>query len=450
MKFKPSFKTKHLVFLVFSLFFIYLLHNLLYFPPRGSYDAGSHYHYARILIQERRLPIREETVHFHNPPTWYLLGVGSILFSEKFLGVTDGHQVIKPWQMTNLFFVFASLVMWYKISQLVFKKNQFASLFFIIFLFSLPVFQRVSAMLSVEPVLMFISSLLLYLFLRHNRKPINLKQLLIFGGLLGLAMTIKITSYSFVVTFGLLLFLTVWLKDKAGLVKAVLAGGVVAAMIFLISGWFYVYKAGAYGLFTSGRIYHTRTQPESFYFDFPIRIMLSYPIRPWIGNKFLPVMYTDFWGDQWNYFAQRRYGISIEHLRTVDKTTVTSARLEDLARQVRVNLFTTAIITLGFIVITIRRLRVLIKTKLTPKSLETLAFLFLFWVAFGGYFYFQSRAPSWDGSNIKPSHLVYIWPILILFTTEFLFSLKKKPLFFYPLILLLLFPLGLNLWFSWF
>lgn len=441
---------KPIILLVFSFFFIYLLHNLLFFPARTSYDAGSHFHYANTLLKKKRLPIREETVHFHNPPTWYLLGVGSIKLTEKLWHITDWRSNIKPWQMTNLIFGFGSLIIWYKIGRIIFKKNKLKSLSFIIFLFSFPVFQRVTAMLSVEPVLMFLSSLILYYYLSTCiKQAIKLKQLLVIGFLLGLAMAIKITSYSFVITFGLLVFLTTWLKDKQGFIKAALAGGVVAAMVFLLSGWFYIYKAGAYGLFTSGRIYKTRVQPKSFYFDFPIRIMMSYPIRPWIGNKFIPVMYVDFWGDQWNYFPQRRYGISAEYLRTVDNKFITDLRLKHLARQVRVNLITTLIMLISFAVISARRLLKILKDKASVQSFQSLSLILFFWVAFLGYFYFQSRAPSWDGSNIKPSHLVYIWPIPALFTAEYIFSLKSKFLRFILLTLLTAIA-GLNIWFSWF
>jgi|GEM_PF-2851355 hypothetical protein len=436
--------------IVFILFFGFLLHNLLLFPPRGSYDASSHNIYAETIIKEKRLPIRQETVHFHNPPTWYFLGVGSIKLTEKLWNITDWRSSIKPWQMTNLFFGLGSLIIWFQISKIFFKKQKLKSLSFIIFLFSFPVFQRVTAMLSVEPVLMFLSSLTLYYYLSQClRKKIELKQLLVIGALLGLSMAVKITSYAFVITFGSLMCLTIWLKDKQSFIKACLSGLVIAAMIFLISGWFYVYKAGAYGLFTSGRIYLSRIQPESFYFDIPFKLMMNYPVRPHMGNRFIPVLYVDFWGDAWNYFSQTRYGVEIEHIRSGAYTYYPDLRLNHLTRQVRVNLITTFVMLISFAIISYRKILKMHKKRFSKSYFQSLSLFLLFWVSFLGYFYFQSRAPSWDGSNIKPSHLVYIWPIPALFTADFIFSLKSKLL--RNILLIILIPIvGLNIWFSWF
>ena len=440
---------KTLIILFFCSILIYLLHNLLYFPPRGSYDPGSHFRYANTLLKQKRFPIRDESVHFHNPPLWYLIGSASISFTENILKQTDWRLTIKPWQMTNLLFSFFSLVLWYKISQFVFKKKTYPSLFFILFLFSLPVFLRISGMMSIEPVLTFISSSLIYLLFKYSKQKLTLKHLLIFGTILGLAMITKITSYAFVITFGLIIFLTVWLKDKQSFINSIFAGLIVAGLIFALSGWFYIYKAKAYGLFTSGRIYTTRVQPKSFYFEYPFQTMWSWPVRPWIGNKFFPVMYVDFWGDYWNYFSQRRYNVDIEYLRSTNRELVPNQRRLDLARQVRVNLFTTLIMILGFVVISFKRIKYLFKNKLNHQSIQSLTFLIFFWISFLGYFYFQSKAPSWDGSNIKPSHLIYIWPIPILFTVEYLFSITN-PFIRRLIMILLLLPIGLNLWFSWF
>ncbi len=269
------------------------------------------------------------------------------------------------------------------------------------------------------------------------------------GLILGIAMAVKITSYAFVATFGLLMTLAVWFKDKQVIVKAGLAGLAIVMVIFASSGWFYVHKTKKYGLFTSGRIYKTRIQPKSFYFDIPFVLMMHYPIRPYIGNRFLPVLYTDFWGDQWNYFPQRRYGISTEFLRTENTQFITPERLSDLQRQVRINLATTIIMGVSFIVISIKHLKKILNLKFNQDSLTSLSLLLFFWVAALGYFYFQAKAPSWDGSNIKPSHLVYIWPIPALFTIDFIFSRKNK-YFKSALIILLTIPTIVNLWFNWF
>ncbi len=116
-------KTKPIILLIFGFFTLVLLNNLLHFPPRGSYDASSHHTYANTLLTQKRYPVREETPHFHNPPTWYLLGSGSIWLTEKLFGYTDWRLSIKPWQMTNLLFGLGGLIIWFKIAQIFFKKD---------------------------------------------------------------------------------------------------------------------------------------------------------------------------------------------------------------------------------------------------------------------------------------------------------------------------------------
>jgi hypothetical protein len=448
MKRLGAIKKKHVVWIVFAAMFVFLLHNLLYFPPRGSYDAGSHHNYAEYLIKERQLPTREDTVHYHNPPLWYLIGSASILFSEKYLQVTDWRLAIKPWQMTNLIFAFGSLIFWYFTANLVFKKELKKNLVFIIGVFSLPVFIRVSSMLSIEPALMFFSSFLTFYFIKNLPHKTNIKHLVIIGFSLGIAMLFKITCYPFVIVFGSLTVLKVWFYDKKGFVKALLSGLLVGAIIFMLSGWFYIYKAKNYGLFASGRVYETRVQPPIFY-SFPFRLMMDYPLRPLIGNRFLPVMYVDFWGDVWNYFPQRRFGITAEHLRTVDREAFNSEKMATLIRQVRLNVFTSLVIIFGFVVIVLRRLKAATKNLFSPKSFESATLMGLFLVTFIGYFYFQWKAPSWDGSNIKPSHIVYIWPVPLLFAVEWLFSLKVRWLR-NGLLILLFIPTTFSIWFNWF
>ena len=33
------------------------------------------------------------------------------------------------------------------------------------------------------------------------------------------------------------------------------------------------------------------------------KLMFTKPIRPYFSNQFLPILYSDLWGDYWGYFS---------------------------------------------------------------------------------------------------------------------------------------------------
>ncbi|MFC1626964.1 hypothetical protein ACFL18_00220 [Patescibacteria group bacterium] len=448
-------KSKHTFLLIFSLFFLYSFRNAIFFPPRGSFDIGSHYRYAKILITEWRFPIPEESVHFHNPPLWYFIGSLSITISENLLKLNNWKQTIKIWQLINPILTSLTLFYWLKMYQAIYPKKIKRWLFFSFFLFSLPILSKMTAMVSIEPLLLTLSSMALFVYLKFLINP-NKRFLLVLGIILGLGLLSKITLFSLVLTFFIML---IYLKIVQSLSARTLIKNLAIFFlpIILFSGWFYTWKHYHYGILRPGGVeYSPKKQEASFYFDIPIRLMFTYPIRHYevgrhLGRTFLPIMYTDFWGDYWNYYSQQRYGIDIEYIRTIDRYKTTPERVKALVAQSVINIPATILMTAAFFWACWITFKTIIRRNYSVKNLFYLSLIVFFALSSLGYLWFQSRSPKWTGSNVKPYHLLFVWPVPVFFATEALFTITKNKTLLRSIILLFfIFTFIYNLVFTWF
>jgi len=91
----------------------------------------------------------------------------------------------------------------------------------------------------------------------------------------------------------------------------------------------------------------------AYYLDVPFKYMMTYPFRQDVRfshplNKFIPIYYSTFWGDYWNYYIQQRFNIDYQ-ARDNDRYLVTPQRISSLALQNRINLLPTVLIFLSFI-----------------------------------------------------------------------------------------------------
>ena len=446
-----NWKLQHTFLLVFAFFFIYSFRNAIFFPPRGSFDASSHYQYAEILTTQWRIPVHRESAHFHNPPLWYFIGGLTIKLYKYFFNSNNWKEVIKIWQLINPLITTASLYLWLQIYLTFNSKKYKQSLFFVLFLFSLPIVQKMTAMLSVEPLLLFFTSLSLFILARYYLKTYDYKSLFFLGVASALAILTKITAFSLVITLIILIIYINKIKKLSlnSLAKRLL---VMLIPIIVISGPFYAWKQSKYGILKPGGInYQPGKQESSFYFYIPARLMFTYPMRHYLGQTFLPIMYTDFWGDYWNYYSQKRYGIDIEYIRTVDRLKTTPDRIKTLIFQNAVNLPVTVLMTVAFFWACWLNIKAYKKKNYSSQNFFHLSLIILFIISSLGYIWFQSRSPKWTGSNVKPYHLLFIWPTLVYFATQALFNIiQKKPFLKWISLLFLIFTFVYNLSFTCF
>ena len=166
-------------------------------------------------------------------------------------------------------------------------------------------------------------------------------------------------------------------------------------------------------------------QPSSFYNPLnqdSLKIFTK-PIRGNFDNQFLPILYSDLWGDYWGYFS------------------FTSNYLEDGRNQMaigdylaRVNIFSifpTLLLLLGFI-----NLRRTSEHQPFTKLIKS-SIIFSFF----GYLWFLVSYPEIpSGDTIKATYMIQIFNLLAISSTIFLEQLKNKDIkkYFYLITLLII------------
>ena len=180
------------------------------------------------------------------------------------------------------------------------------------------------------------------------------------------------------------------------------------------------------------------------------------PIRPYFPNRFIPIFYSTFWGDYWNYYRQQRFPLSeeeeIKFSESTNKVKISAARLNLLAWQNRINLIPSLILLIGMaagVFHAIKNLR--LGRTLDQQRLGEVFLATFFIVAFLAFFYTNIQFPNtYKGDTIKASYILFAIPALIYFGVKFLISFSQKKFIFYPAILILVISIIFNLNFAWF
>jgi len=429
------------------------VHNSWLFSPWGGYDKDLHMAYTKILTFEHRVPVYEETPESYNPPLFYFLSgrlaqAASPWFDNNFL------EALKSWQLLMAVLVPLAGWFWYDIFRRINPGRQCWSWLFLVWLLSLPVLNKMVPMYNLETTQLVLSSLVCWFFIRHVLPRPNLNRIIILGLLGGLTLSLRLMSFTLLLSLGLAIILLI--RTKAISFKTMIKLNLILTITTLLIGgqYYFFYKDnGAFGekMEDLSHIAWWKRQPKTFYTDTFFRTSMKTPVRPSFPNRFIPIFYSDFWGDYWNYFPQRRFGLTINDLRK-DRLKITSQRLTRLAWQNRINLIPTLIILLGIIkAMTITNKLILKKTKLTDKQLAEIFLTLFFVTTFLAFFYMQHKfANLYKGDTIKASYLLYALPVLIYSAVKWLMSVKKNKWLFYPLITIIIIAIGFNLEFNLF
>ena len=179
--------------------------------------------------------------------------------------------------------------------------------------------------------------------------------------------------------------------------------------------------------------------------------MMTYPIRLSTPlNHIVPIYYSEFWGDFWNYYSQRRFGISVE-ARRKDHYLTTSKRVANLALQNQVNLPFTIIMIFGFLFLSQRVIKGLFSSTKSNIWLTEAVFLSTSLLTWAGFLIMNVKYPNWKSDAVKPSYMLAIIPIFVYSGVIFLFNvLKKYKFIFYPIFVWLCLATLVNLWWAYY
>jgi len=422
-----------------------MVHNAYFYPINAGYDASLHLRYADIVSHQWRIPTFKESRENYNPPLFYLASgltgrIAQNLTNQEYL------SAIKVWQYVSIILATVSLYLWYLIIKKLHPKNNFLQISFLVLLFSLPVFHKTIVMFSIETWFLFTTSVSFWFLITHFLSKPNLKNTFILSLLLVVNLLTRMSAIVLLITV-LAAFLGLIFNKKLSFKKAFLFFCLLLVIIFGLTSWFYLGRPSQeiYGVGEGGEVEipFFKRQPISFYLDVPFKFMMTHPIRLTDPlNKLIPIYYSEFWGDFWNYYSQRRFGISVI-ARKKDHYLTSGKRVASLALQNQINLPATLLIVSGFIYLVIKNR----KKMNIPESLF-LTFTLFTWL---GFLTLLTKYPSWKGDSIKASYMLYNLPIFIYALTVFIFKvLRKYKYLFIPIIIYLSATTIINLIWSWY
>ena len=431
----------YLIYSLISSIIFLLVYNIINYDPIYGYDAEAHHSYidyiAMYLPNSFNLPNFEATREFFNPPLPYIFPSLVQIICRNFASSSDLLKTCQPIYgfytqiFQSLLFV-ASIYMYLKIFNKIRNKIKFLDLSVILLFCLLTVNYKTFSMIRGEPYIIFFNSILIYQFLLLCKKSFKykLKDIFIFGILIGCLALSRQWAFLLFPSYFLLIFFIKSSIERRRYIKFISFSFSIG---FIISSWFYFGLFFEYGSFTAFNkepsAFNLLNQPLSFYIPYGEEMIYLFtkPIRPYFSNTFLPILYSDLWGDYWGYFSFTS--------RSLDTGRNQLLIGDYLARVNIVSLFPTFLMILG--------LRTGIKSLRTSSKKENDYFysyiaLSIF-VTFFGFLWFLIKYPALPtGDTNKATYMIQLFHLLSILSINYLDKLKEINLKKYKIILSIL------------
>ena len=448
---------KPLLVVFISLNSLVVLNACLHDPAVG-YDVGEHLKYIETL-GKMHLPTVTETAEFYSPPLPYALP--ALLVAA---GAKDLWWPAKAGQLFNALLSIGLTFYLLKICDFFDSANPHLKTATLLFLGLLPVYYKSFAFVRGEPVVAFFAVFIIYqalhIFVRKRRSWPNT---IVLGVALGLVVLSR--QWGFFLFPPLILWI-IWLAFKEAearlwFLKVLL---IVLTVSFLAAGWFYLRLPNHRGAVTNfnrqpAPRFAISNQPAGFYFGLGGAKLFTDPLRPAFPNQLLPILYSEIWGDYWQYFV-----VSGFDLRT--GAAISGGKLEELTAQGppptwfvtnrfqinsylgRINLISLFPTALGLAAICFGMMRCLryVRPGENTDRAKGLVLVVLYVAAsLAGYFWFLIMYPNPEkGDTIKATYLLQIFPFIALMVGILLQIIGEKNRMVYRIMMLLLAAIWLH------
>ena len=413
-------------YIIFSLIIYVLAYNLFHYDPIQGYDGEAHHAYVQNFLNifvpgKTNQPSANFTYEFFSPPLPYVLPAFineickySISSLNKLETCQDIYGFINILFLSFLFLI--TLVVYMKIIKIIFNKDTSFSLTILLTIGIFSTNYKAISMIRGEMYILFLNAFLIYRFLLLVKKSFNYQKqdIFIFGVTIGLlALSRQWAFLLFPSYFIFYFFVEKIYKEKY--IKFMTFSFFIG---FLISGWFYIGLFIEYGSFTTFNQDPTKfsfsNQPLDFYIPFfnESSMVFTKPIRPYFKNQFLPILYSDLWGDYWGYFSFTSRSLL---------TGRNQASIGDyLARVNIISLIPTFFLLYGF-----KQSFKSIK-KLDRNNLDSLNIYLVFaiFVSFFGYMWFLISFPNPSGDTNKATYIIHLFHLLGLCSALFIEKIK--------------------------
>lgn len=435
-------KFESLTFGIVSISILYvLIYNLLHYDPIQGYDGDAHHAYVQNFLNlytpgRLNQPSSNLTYEFFSPPFPYLFPAFVNEICKSYFSFENIYETCQRiYGFVNIIFqslmYLLLLYIYMKIVKL-FRgtdKKIYLSVLLVLGLFTAN--YRTIGMIRAETYILLLNSFLLYRFLLLLKKSFTYSKLDIFyfGFTIGLLALSRQWAFLLFPAYFLLYFF-IKKEHKFKYFKFLTYTFFIG---FLISSWFYINLFIEYGSFTKFNQdpipFSFNNQPLSFYLPIgnEVSMVFTKPIRPYFKNQFLPILYSDLWGDYWGYFTFTSRNLEIGRNQLIIG--------DYLGRVNIVSLIPTFLLFSG--------LRNSFKyVKNIRRSFKEYFNLYLFiavLVSLFGYLWFLISFPQPGGDTNKATYIIHLFHLLGLMTVFKLEEIKQNNYRSYFSIMLILF-----------
>lgn len=452
----PTWSSAILLAILIAMNGMVLLNACLHNPSIG-YDAGAHTRYM-ITLAQGRLPAPSDSNEFFSPPLAYVLPAicTGVLGSSTF-------WALKMAQLFNVVLSIGICFYMLKLCDLMRPGNTQLKLVSILCLAILPVYYKTFAFVRGEPFVLFLTVRIAYDAMRLYGANTGWPSHRIIA-LLGIELGLLALSRQ----WGFMLFpaLIVWVGlrslKRTDFNRVVLSLAAVLTLSFSVGGWYYLHLWARYGSPTAFNrtptTFSIRNQPLSFYLGTGMDHLFKDPVRPRFTNQFMPVFYSDIWGDYWNYFSvsgrDTRSGGPVfgPHLeaRLAHESGVAgletnwASMAKYLGRVNAASLIPTLLMVAGLMLGFWRLVRLPFVQDPPPTySIAALSALAVSTTLLG-FLWFLVKYPSDSGNTIKATYVIQIFPFIAILTAEAVLSMRKHTPLFATMAIILLLAVGVH------
>ncbi len=299
-----------LLLVLFALLHLIVLLNAVVHDPLIGYDARGHLAYVETLA-DGELPDQNQSPEFFSPPLPYL--IPALLISTADVST---FTAAKYAQFANVLLSIGSCMLMLAICGLLNRAIALRrSTLILLALFT--VYYKTFAFVRGEPYVAFFGFVIVYMtVVIAGHRKFSFKWASALGAAWGLCALSRQWGFFIILASALLLLGKAWRSGelRRPLLQSLLVAGILGS---LSGGWFYVGLKMEHGSMTAfnrtgAPEFRFSNQPLKFYIGLSPKELFHSPVRPAFPNEFIPIFYSETWGDYWGFFTH--YAWSTEWL----------------------------------------------------------------------------------------------------------------------------------------
>jgi hypothetical protein len=437
---------KAVVFLLIVINGIVLANAILHDPTIG-YDALDYFKYIEIL-STGKFPTSIETREFFSPPLPFIFP--ALLMALFHIDILVAGKIA---QLFNVLLSIGVTVTLINICKIVHRNSSSLQIASLAFLGILPVYYKSMAFVRGEPYSIFLAVLSAKILLEIvTQEQRSFAKALTLGICIGLLLLTR--QWVFFLLPAMIITVVIdALKHSERITDYLKMFIVILVVGLIISCWFYIHlfiSAGSPVAFNRAAAdqFSFSNQPRSFYLGRGSGNLFTDPVRESFPRQFIPIFYSETWGDYWCYFSvfgwdsrESEYiagDVLTSYVSIAPEwlTTNRSAMGAYLGRVNLVSILPTLLAILGFCSGFIAFCYVLLQKRPSTENTSYSFFMLLILSSMLGYLWFHLKYPvPGEGDTIKATYMLQIFPFGALLTGGVIQRIRRISTFPYYLLL---------------